>query len=276
MLRPLVVVFGVARSVVGFAVVSPHGSIRMASLIAHAQEDSGVVTHSQSRDASLGMPTPELLNIVDMSKRSNKITATASFDVSDSHSLTDKLLITMIEGSTSLTSVNVSGCRELTDEAIKAVASTCPLQSLNVAYCGKLLTDESIKAVATNCPSLTTLNVADCKLLTDASIKTIATSCSSLTSLDVSRCKALTDDSIKALAVGCPSLTYLNVRNCEKLTDEAIYAVATLPELHSLRIFGCRKLTADAIKSLAGCAKLTTLDTTNTFRQVFKASRGTA
>ena len=55
-------------------------------------------------------------------KRSNKITA-ASFDVSDSHSLTDKLLITMIEGSTSLTSVNVSGCRELTDEAIKAVAS---------------------------------------------------------------------------------------------------------------------------------------------------------
>ena len=67
-----------------------------------------------------------------------------------------------------------------------------------------------------------------------------------------------------------PSLTSLNVRNCEKLTDTAMKAVATLPELRSLRIFGCRKLTDESIKTLAGCAKLTTLDTTNTFRQIFK------
>ena len=59
----------------------------------------------------------------------------------------------------------------------------------------------------------------------------------------------------------------------EKLTDEAIKAAATLNELSTLRIFGCRKLTDESIKALAGCAKLTTLDTTNTFRQVFKASR---
>jgi len=29
-------------------------------------------------------------------------------------------------------------------------------------------------------------------------------------------------------------------------------------------------LTAESIKALAGCAKLTTLDTTSTFRQIFK------
>ena len=81
---------------------------------------------------------------------------------------------------------------------------------------------------------------------------------------------------MKALVAGCTSLTSLNVRNCEKLTDEAIKAVATLTELRALRIFGCRKLTDESIKALAGCAKLTTLDTTNTFRQVFKASRSVA
>ena len=94
-----------------------------------------------------------------------------------------------------------------------------------------------------------------------------------MTSLDVSRCKSLTDESMQTLAAGCTALTYLNVRNCEKLTDEAMKAVATLPELRSLRIFGCRKLSEESIAALAGCATLDTLDTTNTFRQVFKASR---
>jgi hypothetical protein len=54
----------------------------------------------------------------------------------------------------------------------------------------------------------------------------------------------------------------------------AIKAVATLTELETLRIFGCRKLTDESIKALAGRATpLTTLDTTKTLRQIFKASR---
>merc|ERR1712118_233769 len=94
----------------------------------------------------------------------------------------------------------------------------------------------------------------------------------SLRSLNVAYCgKLLTDESIKALAAGCTSLNSLNLRNCEKLTDEAIKALATLPELSTLRIFGCRKLTDESIKALAACAKLTTLDTTKTFRQIFRA-----
>ena len=269
MLRPILVV-GIARSVVGFAVVSHHGTVQMASLTTSTECPLG--TPTANADSPLGMPPPTLLNVINISKRSNDITATVSLDVSDSHSLTDESFIAIIEGSASLTSVNVSGCRELTDEAIKAVASRS-LQSLNVAYCGKLLTDESIKAVATSCPSLTTLNAADCKLLTDESIQALSGGCRSLTSLDVSRCKSLTDESMKALAAGCTALTYLNVRNCEKLTGEAMKAVATLPELSSLRIFGCRKLSEESIATLAGCATLATLDTTNTFRQVFKASR---
>ena len=197
-----------------------------------------------------------------------------SLDVSGCGNLTDEALQAIAKDH-ALTSVNVSGCRNLTDEAIKAIAS-CSLRTLNVARCGKLLTDLSIQAVAASCPSLTSLNVADCKFLTDGSIEAIAAGCGSLTSLDVSRCKNITDESIKALAAGCTSLTSLNVRNCEKLTNEAIKAVATLTELSTLRIFGCRKLTDESIKALAGCAQLTTLDTTNTFRQIFKASRSDA
>ena len=198
-----------------------------------------------------------------------------SLDVSGCGKLTDEAIQAIAKGCTSLTSVNLSGCRNLTDQAIQAIASPL-LVSLNVAYCGKLLTDESIKAVAAGCPSLSSCNVAGCKFLTDASMKALAAGCASLTSLDVSRCTLLTDESLVALAAGCPSLASLNVRNVEKLTDEAIRAVATLTELRTLRIFGCRRLTDESIQALAGCATLSTLDTTNTFRQVFKASRSVA
>ena len=60
-----------------------------------------------------------------------------------------------------LTSLDVSCCRDITDESIKAVAAGCAsLTSLNVSGCPNL-TDESIKAVAAGCASLTSLNISD-------------------------------------------------------------------------------------------------------------------
>ena len=307
MLSKPVLAFGVARPVFGLVA---QVSARMASSSSGAQGAAVVpsVVALQGNKSCLGRP----LTSLDASSESTDMTRTVSLDLSNSPKLTDADLadeaIKAVGASSScasltsldvsgcgnltdeaikaialegaaLTSVNVSGCRNLTDEAVKAIASCSRggLRSLNVSCCGKLLTDESIKAVAVSCPSLTSLNVADCKFLTDESIKAIATGCTSLTHLDVSRCKNLTDESIKALAAGCTSLTYLNVRNCEKLTDEAMKAVATLAELDTLRIYGCRKLTDESIKALAaGCAKLTTLDTTATLRLIFKASRSDA
>ena len=197
-----------------------------------------------------------------------------SLDTSGCGQLTDAAVQTLTRTGCRLTDVNVSGCRNLTDEAIKAITSSGSLRSLNVAYCGKLLTDESITAVARHCPALTSLTVADCKFLTDASLTAVGNGCPALTTLDVSRCKQLTDESIQALVVGCPALTTLNLRNCALLTDAAIRAVATLPQLRALRIFGCRKVTAESIQALAvGCPTLRTLDTTKTFRQLFQTCR---
>lgn len=198
-----------------------------------------------------------------------------SLDVSGfGENLTDEDFLELIKGFSELTSVNVSGCRNLSDEAIKAIAQRS-LRSLDASCCGKLLTDESIKVIASDCPTLESLNVADCKFLTDESIKAVAAGCGDLKTIDVSRCKQLTDESIKALAGGCPKLTSLNVRNCGKLTDEAMRAAATLNELKRLRIFGCRKLTEKSIEHLVngpGAKQLTTLDTTSTLRQIFKIS----
>ena len=53
------------------------------------------------------------------------------------------------------------------------------LTSLNVTGCGNL-TDASIIAVAASCAALASLNVRSCRKLTDASIVAIATGCAAL------------------------------------------------------------------------------------------------
>ena len=66
---------------------------------------------------------------------------------------------------TSLTSLDLKDCRNLTDESIRAVAAGCSsLTSLIVSGCENL-TDESIKAVAAGCSSLTSLNIKDLSLI---------------------------------------------------------------------------------------------------------------
>ena len=66
----------------------------------------------------------------------------------------------------SLTSVDVKGCRNLTNKSIKAVAVGCAsLKEINVSDCSNL-TDKSIRAVAAGCASLTSLDVGWCDKLT--------------------------------------------------------------------------------------------------------------
>ena len=59
----------------------------------------------------------------------------------------DVFVVTIAEHCTALTSLNVSGCRNLTDAAIQAIAEHCPgLTSLSVSH-SKNLTDAAIQAI---------------------------------------------------------------------------------------------------------------------------------
>ena len=78
---------------------------------------------------------------------------------------------------TELASLTVTGCRKLTDEAVKAVAEHCPgLTSLFVSG-GRHLTDAEVKAEAEHCPVLTSLSVSGRGKLTDEAVKAVAAHC---------------------------------------------------------------------------------------------------
>ena len=172
-----------------------------------------------------------------------------------------------------LRAINFRGCGKLTDDAIKTIAKTSSLMSLNVSHCRNLmdikaiaavkgltsldvsecryLGDDAIKAIAANC-QLTSLNVHRCRRLTDESIIEIAANCPKLTELNVGYCDALTDDAIKAIAANCPLLTFLDITACGKLTDASIILIAAnCPELTSLSVSYCENITDDAIKAIA-------------------------
>ncbi|KAJ8602658.1 hypothetical protein CTAYLR_004102 [Chrysophaeum taylorii] len=134
-----------------------------------------------------------------------------------------------------VTRVNLTGCRGITDDALKAIATSCSnLTSLDVSVCGNL-TDDALKAIATNCSNLTSLDVSGCGKLTDDALKAIATNCSNLTSLDVSWCRNLTHDALKAIATNCSNLMVLFAKKCE-FTSLPVDTGDRLPELQTLSL----------------------------------------
>jgi len=104
----------------------------------------------------------------------------------------DAAVIAAIEKFDNLTSLNLTGCRNLTDAAVVAVAEHCAgLTSLDLWGCSNL-TDAAVVAVAEHCAGLTSLDLWGCSNLTDAAVVAVAEHCAGLTSLDLWGCPVVT------------------------------------------------------------------------------------
>lgn len=194
-----------------------------------------------------------------LSTLSNRLT---SLNVTSCAQLSDDALMAIADDCHTLRKLRLGYCPHITNLSIMAVAKGCPLLiELHVTGC-KRLTNDSIQAIAESCPSLAVLNVASCEHLTDAPISAIGARCHSLLELNVAHCEQLTDKSIKAIANGCPSLTGLDVELCKKVTNASILAIASrCPHLTKLDVRACKYLTDESIEAIAtGCHALAMLD----------------
>ena len=104
---------------------------------------------------------------------------------------------------TSLTSLDLSCCYQLTAEALRAVSSLPALTSLDLHGCYQL-TDEALRAVS-SCTSLTSLNLRECGRVTDVGVRALS-SLPALTSLDL-RCPKVTALACRRSAAPTPLLT---------------------------------------------------------------------
>nr|XP_054956291.1 F-box/LRR-repeat protein 20 isoform X4 [Pan paniscus] len=180
-----------------------------------------------------------------------------------------------------LTSLDLSGCSELTDGALLAVSRGLRRLSL-----GKLqrLTDAGCTALG-GLQELQSLDMAECCLVRGRELAQ-ALGCmhgapSQLASLSLAHCSSLkvlqfpqlrqlslsllpelTDNGLVAVARGCPSLEHLALSHCSRLSDKGwAQAASSWPRLQHLNLSSCSQLIEQTLDAIGqACRQLRVLD----------------
>eukprot|EP01114_Cavostelium_apophysatum_P016768 TRINITY_DN4835_c0_g1_i2.p1 TRINITY_DN4835_c0_g1~~TRINITY_DN4835_c0_g1_i2.p1 ORF type:complete len:1883 (+),score=577.61 TRINITY_DN4835_c0_g1_i2:264-5912(+) len=160
--------------------------------------------------------------------------------------------------------LNLSSCEDITDEAIFAVGEHFGgknLQEVNLSKCMNV-TDASVVNLIRKCGSkLRKLVLYNCHKITNAALVQIATTCSLLTELDVSSCQNLTDEAIEQVLRNCIFLEVLSFEEC-KFTERAIVSVSQhCYSLTSIKLARCKDLTDASLANFGvGCPNLQNID----------------
>uniref|UniRef100_A0A670YK25 F-box/LRR-repeat protein 15-like leucin rich repeat domain-containing protein n=1 Tax=Pseudonaja textilis TaxID=8673 RepID=A0A670YK25_PSETE len=168
--------------------------------------------------------------------------------------LTNEAVSTLCQHQPHLTTLDLSGCSELSDRAGLAIHSRLldlqhlrlgklprmtdagfqgvshlkHLQSLDVSECSLVSCSELVKAFGAGArpPKLKSLNVAFCSLLRDSTVLSLAEALSkNLRVLDLSSCVSLSNRSIQAIASSLLLLTVLRLAWCKELTDWGLLGI---------------------------------------------------
>jgi F-box/leucine-rich repeat protein 14 len=185
-----------------------------------------------------------------------------------------KSLRDLVTGLPHLTSLNLSGCYNLSDAALDtALNRDLPaLRVLNLSLC-KDITDNSLGRIATHCPGLEALELGGCTRITNTGLLLISWGLRNIRRLNLRSCWQISDHGIGHLAGqsgggsssssggGAKSLEELSLQDCQKLTDESLRHISEgLPRLARLNLSFCLSVTDTGLKSLARLASLRDLN----------------
>ena len=176
-----------------------------------------------------------------------------------------------------LTSLDVSYCRSLSDDSVSAIADKCrSLRYLNLSGLTRL-TDASLSRVTHNCWGMEHLVVEGLSLLTDRVFEFDAerdgrraadeNMLKQLKKLNVAGCVRLTDSSPKTLSARCDRLTSIQTTGVHLLTtdgathffEDSTTGAARGMSLRELDFSFCPGIRKSAIVRIGGCHGLQTL-----------------
>ncbi|XP_023413043.2 F-box/LRR-repeat protein 16 [Loxodonta africana] len=194
-----------------------------------------------------------------------------------------------------ITSLSVSDCINVADDAIAAISQLLPnlaelsLQAYHVtdtalAYftarqghsthtlrllsCWEI-TNHGVVNVVHSLPNLTALSLSGCSKVTDDGVELVAENLRKLRSLDLSWCPRITDMALEYVACDLHRLEELVLDRCVRITDTGLSYLSTMSSLRSLYLRWCCQVQDFGLKhllamrslrllSLAGCPLLTT------------------
>jgi bacterioferritin-associated ferredoxin len=125
----------------------------------------------------------------------------------------------------------------LTDESMRAVSSLTALTSLNLTNC-RQVTDDGVRAVvadeglrAVSClRALTSLNLYHCDKVTDVGVRAVVSSCTAIKSLNL-----VTNEALRAVR-SLPALTFLDLRGCGNVSAAGVQTLRSTTAALSLHI----------------------------------------
>ncbi|KAK3286431.1 hypothetical protein CYMTET_6017 [Cymbomonas tetramitiformis] len=195
-------------------------------------------------------------NSLSVSKLQGRFTSIRSLSLSKcTPGVTNQALADLAQSGMNITDLNLSLCRLIDSNGIRALRNLTTLSTLDLAGCRKL-NSEGIQAV-TSLPSLTTLALFGCSA-SDSLLGELATS-SSLTSLNLGRLRQVTADGLTRICT-LTRLKSLLIRKWPNLADEDLMRCAVLSNLCMLDISDCRAITDAGVKALAPLTLLLDLD----------------
>ncbi|KAJ4460475.1 putative leucine Rich Repeat family protein [Paratrimastix pyriformis] len=184
-------------------------------------------------------------------------------DVSHCQKLNGRALGLLTQRLTQLRVLRMQKCLGPTvNEGVRVLAGTCHgLEVLDVSTC-RDLSEESLVSVGRQCPALLELVADDCpKAVTPATLQQLGASCARLTLLSACRCPQVTDAGLRRLAMGCPALRTVRLNGCSALTGAALQALGQhCRRLEALEVRTCCSIGDDGLEALAGLERLRAVD----------------
>ncbi|KAK7912269.1 F-box domain-containing protein [Apiospora marii] len=204
--------------------------------------------------------------------------------------ITEASIFAIAENCRKLQGLNVSGCKNISNESMIALAESCKyIKRLKLNDCDQL-NDSAILAFANNCPnileidlhacsnignepvtallakgqSLRELRLASCDLIDDGAFLNLPAgrTYEHLRILDLTCCVKLTDRSVEKIVDVAPRLRNLVLAKCGNMTDSAVYAISKLGRnLHYVHLGHCRHITDEGVKRLvSSCNRIRYID----------------
>ncbi|XP_054390903.1 F-box/LRR-repeat protein 20 isoform X5 [Pongo abelii] len=181
-----------------------------------------------------------------------------SLDLSGCSELTDGALLAVSRGLRHLRRLSLGKLQRLTDAGCTALGGLQELQSLDMAECCLVRGRELAQALSSvhGAPSqLASLSLAHC-----SSLKVLQFP--QLRQLSLSLLPELTDNGLVVVARGCPSLEHLALSHCSRLSDKGwAQAASSWPRLQHLNLSSCSQLTEQTLDAIGqACRQLRVLD----------------
>ncbi|KAL1129502.1 hypothetical protein AAG570_012447 [Ranatra chinensis] len=177
----------------------------------------------------------------------------------DCQRLSDEALRHVSVGLTSLKSINLSFCVNISDGGLKYLAKMSSLRELDLRSCDNV-SDVGLAYLAEGGSRVSSLDVSFCDKIGDRALVHVSQGLFNLRTLSMSACR-ISDEGLCKLAETPVELETLNIGQCDRITDRGLARIAeSLRHLKCIDLYGCTGITSVGLEKIASLPELTTLN----------------